>query len=301
MAHLPKLALIAGPTASGKSALALEWAERERGTIVNADASQVYRDLRVLSARPSTVDEARVPHRLFGHRDGARACSAADWAREAEAAIATTWAEGRLPILVGGTGLYLRTLLDGIAPVPAIDPALRAAVRALPAGVAHAALAREDPPLAARLHPHDASRVHRALEVIRSTGRSLLSWRGEQAGGLRDRVALSGRLIDLATSDLHARCDARSAAMIADGAVEEVEALLARQLDPALPVMRAIGVAPLAAYIHGMATLPAALDQLCRATRNYAKRQKTWFRRQIIFDSGAQATAAQEKVLSARE
>jgi tRNA dimethylallyltransferase len=149
----PPLALIAGPTASGKSALALALAEAAGGTVINADSAQVYRDLGIVSARPSAADEARVPHRLYGYRDGADSCSAADWAADAKAAIAEAHDEGRLPILVGGTGLYLRTLLEGIAPVPEIDPAVRKAVRALPVAEAHAALAREDPEAAARLRP----------------------------------------------------------------------------------------------------------------------------------------------------
>ena len=162
----PRVALIAGPTASGKSALALALAERRRGTVINADSAQVYADLRILSARPSPEEEARVPHRLFGTIDGADACSAARWAQEAKGAIAQAHAEGRLPILVGGTGLYLRTLIDGIAPVPEIAPAVRAEVRAMPVGEAHRALADADPEAAARLAPADTTRVARALEVM---------------------------------------------------------------------------------------------------------------------------------------
>ena len=187
---LPRLALIAGPTASGKSALAIELAERIGGVVVNADASQVYRDLRILSARPSPADEARVPHRLFGHVDGADSCSAARWAAEARAVIGEVHAAGQVPVLVGGTGLYLRTLLDGIAPVPAIDPAIREAVRALPVAQAHAALAVEDPAAAARLAPADTTRVARALEVVRSTGRPLAAWQAQREGGIGGAVDL---------------------------------------------------------------------------------------------------------------
>lgn len=172
----PKLALIAGPTASGKSALALALAEQHRGTVINADSAQVYRDLRVLSARPSEAEEVRAPHRLFGTIDGAQSCSAARWAADARAAIAEARDEDRLPILVGGTGLYLRTLIDGIAPVPAIDQAIRAEVRALPVAEAHAELARRDPAAAARLAPADTTRIARALEVVRSTDRPLAEW-----------------------------------------------------------------------------------------------------------------------------
>ncbi|HEY1145092.1 MAG TPA: tRNA (adenosine(37)-N6)-dimethylallyltransferase MiaA, partial [Allosphingosinicella sp.] len=172
----PRLALIAGPTASGKSALALALAERTGGVVVKADSAQVYRDLRIVSARPTPEDEARAPHRLYGYRDGAEPCSAADWAADAKAAIREIQAAGRLPILTGGTGLYIRTLLDGIAPIPPIDPAIRAEVRALTAAEGHAALVREDPHAAARIRPSDTSRIARALEVVRSTGRPLAGW-----------------------------------------------------------------------------------------------------------------------------
>ncbi|WP_404711277.1 tRNA (adenosine(37)-N6)-dimethylallyltransferase MiaA [Sphingomonas sp. MMS24-J13] len=277
---LPRLALIAGPTASGKSARALELAESVGGTIINADASQVYRDLRVLSARPSAEEEARVPHRLFGHRDGALACSAADWAEEARVEIARAHEAGRLPILVGGTGLYVRTLLDGIAPVPDIDPAVRAIVRAMPVADAYRALQDEDPPLADRLHPNDTTRVQRALEVVRATGRSLEDWRRATRGGIRASVSLLMETIDLPVAELYARCDARVDRMVEDGALDEVASLIARRLDPDLPVMRAIGVAQFGRYIAGKSTLEHAVAGVRQATRNYAKRQRTWLRHQ---------------------
>lgn len=278
---MPRLALIAGPTASGKSARALALAEQANGTIINADASQVYGDLRILSARPSAEEEARVPHRLFGHRDGARACSAAEWAEEAKAAIAEAQAAGRLPILVGGTGLYIRTLLEGIAPVPDIDPAIRGEVRALATAEAYAALAREDAAMAARLHPHDTSRIQRALEVIRSTGRSIADWRREPTGGIAHAHAVEIDVIDTPVAELYARCDARVDRMVEEGALEEVAALVARGLDPDLPVMRAIGVEPFAQTLAGTLPLAEAIAQVKRATRNYAKRQRTWLRHQL--------------------
>ena len=184
---LPPVALIAGPTASGKSALALALAERRDGVIVNADSAQLYRDLPILSAAPSPADRARAEHRLYGVRDGADPCSAAEWAELARAEIAAIHAAGRLPILVGGTGLYLRTLLDGIAPVPPIDPDIRAAVRA--AGVAenYAALTPLDPCAAARLNPGESTRIARALEVVRSSGRTLAEWQEERSGGIGGR------------------------------------------------------------------------------------------------------------------
>ena len=277
----PRIALIAGPTASGKSARALELAERAGGTIINADASQVYRDLHILSARPDAEEEARVSHLLFGHRDGALPYSAAQWADEAKQAIAEALEQGRLPILVGGTGLYLRTLLDGIAPVPEIDPVVRQTVRALSAADAYAALAQEDPVAAARLHPNDTSRLQRALEVVRSTGRPIHAWRESRIGGIGEAVRTDWNVIDLPVAELYARCDARVDARIGAGAVDEVAALVARKLDPDLPVMRAIGVRELAQYLDGALSLEQASTAIKQATRNYAKRQRTWLRHQL--------------------
>ncbi len=243
------------------------------------DASQVYRDLRVLSARPSEAEEAAAPHRLFGYLDGAESCSAARWAEDAKAAIAESAAEGRLPILVGGTGLYLRTLLDGIAPVPDIDPHIRAGIRALPVREAYAALTREDPTAAARLSPNDSTRVARALEVVRSTGRTLADWQKDKLGGIGDQIDLIPMILLPPRDWLYARCDARFVQMM-DAGLEEGAALLARGLDPDLPVMRAIGVPELADHLAGRLSRDAALAAAQMATRNYAKRQFTWFRNQ---------------------
>ncbi|WBO24629.1 tRNA (adenosine(37)-N6)-dimethylallyltransferase MiaA [Sphingomonas abietis] len=277
---LPPLALIAGPTASGKSALALALAERIGGTIVNADASQVYADLRILSARPSAAEEARAPHRLFGHVDAAIAHNAAAWASEAKAAIAEIHAAGGTPILVGGTGLYIRTLLDGIAPVPEIAPAVRAEVRALATADAYAALVREDRTAAERLRPSDTTRVARALEVIRSTGRPLAEWQQEKAGGIAAHVRLSPLLLVPDSLWLAARIDARFLAMLEQGGIAEADALLARGLDPMLPAMRAIGVPDIAAWRAGEGDRDAMVARAQAASRQYAKRQRTWFRHQ---------------------
>ena len=274
------MALIAGPTASGKSALAIEVARRSGGIVINADASQVYADLRLLSARPSEEEMCGVPHRLFGHIDGAEACTAARWAAEAKAEVDAAHEAGRLPVLVGGTGLYMRTLLDGIAPVPDIDPDIRAAVRALPVAVAHDALAREDPEAAARLAPADTTRVARALEVVRSTGVPLKQWQQRKEGGIGDRIALSPLILLPPRDWLAARCDARFAAMLEQGAIGEVEALLARGLDPAMPVMRAIGVPEIAAFLKGDSDIDTCIARGSLATRQYAKRQYTWFANQ---------------------
>lgn len=277
---MPPLALIAGPTASGKSALALALAEAANGVVINADSAQVYKDLRVVSARPSEADEARAPHRLYGYRDGARACSAVDWAADARAGIAAAHGAGRLPILVGGTGLYLRTLIEGIAPVPAIDPEVRAAVRALSVAEAHAALAREDPAAAARIRPGDTTRAARALEVVRSTGRPLAHWQEARAGGIGGTVALRPLILLPPRAWLHARCDSRFEKIFSDEGIEEVRLLVARRLPPSAPVMRAIGVREIAAFLAGALTRDQAIAAGQAATRRYAKRQYTWFRHQ---------------------
>lgn len=279
------MALIAGPTASGKSALAVMLAKSlsETGSgalVVNADASQVYADLRILSARPTDEEMAGIPHRLFGHIDAGDAHNAVRWADEARAIIAQAHEGGQVPILVGGTGLHMRTLLHGIAPVPEIDPDIREAVRALPVAAAHAALAAADPDAAARLNPADTTRVARALEVVRSTGRTLTDWQQAIAGGIAGQIALAPLILLPPRDWLRARCDDRLVQMFGHGAIEEVEALLARNLDPDLPAMRAIGVPQIASHLRGDMTRAEALDLTQAATRQYAKRQYTWFRNQ---------------------
>ena len=279
-AEKPPLALIAGPTASGKSALALALAEQADGTIINADSAQVYRDLRIVSARPGPGEEARVPHRLYGTRDGADACSAAEWAADARAEIATAHDARRLPILCGGTGLYLRTLIEGIAPVPEIDPGIRRAVRAMAPGEAHMALLAEDPEAAARLRPSDTTRTQRALEVVRATGRTLQAWQTEKVGGIGDAVSLNALILLPPRAWLHERCDERFDKIFSDEGIAEVRLLLERKLPALAPVMRAIGVPEIAALLHGDLTRAQALAAGKIATRQYAKRQYTWFRRQ---------------------
>jgi len=279
------VALIAGPTASGKSdlavGLALELAARgSRGVVVNADSAQVYRDLRVLSARPSEDEMRGIEHRLFGAWDGADPCSAADWAAAARREIENAHLVGAVPILVGGSGLYLRTLLDGIAPVPRIDPGVRERVRALSTAEAYAALLAEDPARAAALNPGDGARIARALEVVRSTGRRLAEWQAERAGGIGDAVDLFPVVLLPDREWLYARCEARFARMLESGAIDEVRALLARSLAPLSPVMRAIGVPEIAGLLRGEWSRAEALARGQQATRNYAKRQYTWFRRQ---------------------
>ena len=250
------------------------------GIVVNADASQVYADLALLSARPSDDEMDGVPHHLFGHVDAAEAHNAARWADEARAVIAAAHDAGEVPILVGGTGLYFRTLLDGIAPVPEIAPDIRAAVRALPVADAHAALTTADPAAAARLNPADTTRVARALEVVRSTGRTLADWQSATEGGIAGDVTLAPLILLPPRDWLRARCDQRLVQMFETGAIEETEALLARDLDPALPAMRAIGVPQIAGYLRGEIDRADALEAAQAATRQYAKRQFTWFRHQ---------------------
>ncbi|OYX40541.1 MULTISPECIES: tRNA (adenosine(37)-N6)-dimethylallyltransferase MiaA [unclassified Sphingomonas] len=281
----PRVALIAGPTASGKSALAMALAEATGGTVINADSAQVYADLRVLSARPSTLDEARVPHRLFGHVEATDIYSAARWAIEATNAIDEAHADGSLPILVGGTGLYLRTLLDGIAPVPDIDPSVRAAVRALSVVSAYEQLQALDPAAADRLAPADTTRIARALEVVRSTGRTLADWQRQLSGGIAHRITLVPLILLPDRDWLIDRCDARLAAMFDGGAEAEVAALRARtDIAPNAPIMRAIGVREIAGWLDGAVDRATALAQAQLATRRYAKRQYTWFRHQPPID-----------------
>jgi len=287
-----KVALIAGPTASGKSDLAVELAlaleqsgpstDSGRAVIINADSAQVYRDLAVLSARPSEEEMRGVEHRLFGAWDGAEACSAADWAAAAKREIENAHLAGSVPILVGGTGLYLRTLLEGIAPIPPIDPAVRETVRALPTPEAYAALQAEDPERAALLRAADSTRIARALEVVRSTGQSLAHWQQQRVGGIGGSVNLHPLLLLPDREWLYQRCDQRFAQMLERGAAEEVAALLARGLSPDLPVMRAIGVREIAGWLNSQWSKEEAVAQGAQATRRYAKRQYTWFRHQPL-------------------
>lgn len=255
--------------------------------MINADSAQVYADLRVLTARPSDEEEARCPHRLFGHVDGAALYSAARWAAEARAAIHEAHGEGRLPILVGGTGLYLLTLLDGIAPIPEIEPEIREEIRGMPVVEAHGHLSKLDPEAAARLHPSDTTRVARALEVVRSTGFPLSHWHSERQGGIGGEISLTATVLLPDRDWLTARTDARFAMMLDGGAADEVRELEARtDLSENAPVRRAIGVREIADWQAGLITREEAVARAQAATRQYAKRQYTWFRRQPPGDWG---------------
>jgi tRNA dimethylallyltransferase len=280
---MPPVLIVAGPTASGKSELALAIAEAFNGTIINADSMQVYRDLRVLTARPGPDAEARVPHRLYGVIDAAEACSAGRWRGLALAEIAAAHAAGRLPLLVGGTGLYLHALLHGLAPVPAIPDAVREEARALHAALGGEAfrvrLAALDAEAAARLAPGDTQRLVRAYEVAAATGRTLGDWQRAPSGegGIEARAVL----LLPPRAALYAACDVRFAAMMEAGAVEEVRALLARHLSPELPAMKAVGVREIAALVEGRATRAEAIAAAQQSTRRYAKRQMTWIRHRM--------------------
>ncbi len=274
------MALIAGPTASGKSAVALTLAEQSGGVIVNADSAQVYRDLPILSAAPSPEELARAEHRLYGVLDGSRPCSAADWAELARRELADVHSSGKLPILVGGTGLYLRTLLDGIAPVPPIQPEVRRDVRRAAAQENRARLAELDPEAAERLKPGDSARIGRALEVVLSTGKTLRDWQQRREGGIQPEVRLMPLVLLPPRDWLYRRCDERFERMMRQGAVQEVETLLGRRLQPDLPVMRAIGVREIAGLVRGEISREEAIAAAQQATRRYAKRQYTWFEHQ---------------------
>jgi tRNA dimethylallyltransferase len=280
----PRAVLIAGPTASGKSALALALAERFGGVVINADSMQVYRDLRVLSARPTVEEEARAPHRLYGHVDGRADYSVAHWLEEARATLGEAEREGQLPIFTGGTGLYFKALTQGLSPIPAIPAEVRERVRglALDAPDLHARLQAVDPETAARLRPSDTQRLMRALEVFEATGRPLARWQQEPAEPPVLAAESAVRLF-LATdrAALRARIADRFYAMMAQGALEEARALLARGLPPDRTLLKAHGMPWFARHLAGEIPLDAAVDGAILDTRHYAKRQDTWFRHQL--------------------
>jgi tRNA dimethylallyltransferase len=277
--------LIAGPTASGKSALALELAAKLGGVIINADSMQVYRDLRIITARPTPDEEKRVPHRLYGHVDAAENYSVGRWFGEAAAALADTFGQGRPAIMTGGTGLYFSTLTRGIAAVPPVPAEIRRVVRnrLTTEGVAalHQELSKRDPATAARLKPGDRARITRALEVVLATGRSLTQWHEDNMPARLDLAAAAKVFLMPNRDELGLRIDARFDAMMAAGALEEVRAFAARNLDPNLPAMKAHGVPWLIRHLKGEIAMAEAVAQAKRDTRRYTKRQTTWFRNQL--------------------
>ena len=295
--------LIAGPTASGKSALALRLAEacagRGGAAIINADSQQVYAELRILTARPSAADEARVPHHLYGHRTVAADYSVATWRREALTTIADVERSGQTPIVVGGTGLYFKTLLEGIAEIPDVPSDVRVAIRRRlkeeGSQTLHQELVNRDPETAVRLNPNDGQRIARALEVFDATGSSLSTWQRKAATGER-LIPVAKFVLTPDRSTLHQRIERRFVAMVESGAIEEATSLIARSLDPAHPAMKALGVPELLAHLGGELSLDVAIEQAQTATRRFAKRQMTWFRNQMTDWSRAEGTQQLESI-----
>jgi tRNA dimethylallyltransferase len=283
---LKRAVLIAGATASGKSARALEIARETDGVIINADAMQVYHELSILTARPSEAEEAAAPHWLYGHVPASESYSVARWLADATAALEAAWQEKRVPVVVGGTGLYFRALEEGLAPIPAIAPAIRERWRGELSSKGpiylHGVLEKLNQAEARRLKPGDGQRIVRALEVLETTGRSLEEWQDE-AQLIAPLAGVEARrvLVEVPRGELYARAERRLDLMVAAGALEEVKRLLALKLDPALPAMKAIGVPEFAAHIRGETTLAEALTAAKTATRHYIKRQLTWWRHQL--------------------
>lgn len=280
---LPEITLIAGPTASGKSRLALDMALETGGVIINADSQQLYADLDVLSARPPREDEERAPHRLYGVVDAAEAWSVGRWSEAALEEIARAKAKGRHAIVVGGTGLYFNALVRGLAEIPEVPIEVRDSVQAEYEKVGEAAfrtaLREVDPRSEAAIFPSDRQRLVRALSVYRASGKSLTEWK-QATVPLLSPGQWRGTIVEPEREALYANCDRRVDVMIRTGAVEEVRALMARQLDPGLPAMKAVGVREIAAWLSGDMDRNTAIAAMKQATRNYAKRQLTWFRNQ---------------------
>jgi tRNA dimethylallyltransferase len=293
-----KAVLIAGPTASGKSALALELAQKTGGVVINADSMQVYRDLRVITARPTPDEEARVPHRLYGHVDAAVNFSSGSWVADAAKVLEEVRAQNRLPIFAGGSGLYFKALTSGLSAVPPIPAEIRDGVRARlerdGVEALHAELAQRDPASAERLKPRDRSRIARALEVVEATSRSLIDWHRDGLPPLLPQASFRALFLAPDRDQLYARIDARFDAMLQAGALQEVAALASRKLDPLLPAMKAHGVPALIRHLAGEISLEQAAEIGRADTRHYAKRQFTWFRHQLPEFEWVKPEAARE-------
>lgn len=273
--------VLMGPTASGKSAMALAVAKRRPAVIINADAMQMVSALRVLTARPTVEEEAEAPHALYGVLPPQSPTSVAVWLSLVEPVIRRAWEEEALPVLVGGTGMYIRALQAGLAHVPDIPEEVRQRVRNMPRELLHPALQQKDPAMAAKLKPGDTQRLLRALEVVEATGVSLEDWQRRHTQPLFPGAQFSYFYAAMPRAEVYARIDRRFEAMMQQGALAEVQALLAMQLDPELPIMRAHGVPELAAYLRGELALAKAIEKGQQNTRNYAKRQMTWLRNQL--------------------
>lgn len=279
--------VIAGPTASGKSGLAASLAEHWNGVVINADSMQVYRELAIVTARPSSQAMAQLPHRLYGHISATDAYSVDQWRRQAVMAISNAWEHGQLPIVVGGTGLYMRALLDGLAPIPVIPDQVRSATRRkfdrLGNQAFHAALSELDPAMAARLEPGDSQRMVRAYEVASATGRSLAEWQAEPATGGLDACSLKVLLMPPRNA-IYEACDNRFDRMVEAGALAEVASFVALGVGEDRPAAKALGIPALRAHLAGELDLETAIEWAKRETRRYAKRQSTWFRHQFSAD-----------------
>jgi tRNA dimethylallyltransferase len=281
----PVLHLIAGPTASGKSALAMNIAKRERGTVINADAMQVYAGLPILTAQPEPEEKKEIPHELYEVFDPAERSSVGKWLALAEDAVKRAVESGRTPVLVGGTGLYFKALLEGLAEIPPVPESVREVARELYARLGSDAfrveLAKLDPESAAHLKPNDKQRLIRAFEVASHTGKPIAHWQSSSSSRTSAKnFTLRPRLLLPPREELYAACDRRFLAMMKRGAVDEVRTLLARKLDPDLPAMKILGVREIAAMLRGELSRETAIAKAQQATRNYAKRQMTWFRNQ---------------------
>lgn len=286
MGHEARALLIAGPTASGKSALAMAIAEEFGGVVINADSMQVYRELRILTARPTPEDEARVPHRLYGFRPAAEPYSVALWLEDVEREIESAEAQGLLPVIAGGTGLYFAALTEGLSDIPEIPPEIRDHWRNMAERHSgpelHAMLAERDPETAGRLRPSDRQRLVRALEVVEATGRGLSRWQEARRPPLLPESKAARIVLTVDRPELYRRCDERFDAMMEAGALKEAARIRALNLPPHLPAMRAVGLPPLITHLEGKVSLAEAVRQAKTDTRRYAKRQLTWIRRKMI-------------------
>ena len=297
--------IVAGPTASGKSGMAIALAEAFDGVVINADSMQVYEELRIVTARPSEADEARVPHRLYGCMSAAKKCSVGDWLGRAASAVRETLDAGRLPVVTGGTGMYLKSLVEGIAEIPAVPDDVRSRVNAeyddLGGRAFRGKLKAVDPETAARLEPGDRQRLIRAAEVHAATGRPLSAWLAAGNTPAIDGVRFVTMVIEPDRATLYQSIDRRFIEMVDGGALDEVKNFLALGLDPELPAMKAVGVRELGRHLAGASDLETAVDAAQQASRNYAKRQLTWFRNQIRKDlmiSTQYSESLNEKIFS---
>ena len=292
------IGVLMGPTGTGKSALALRVAQKRPTVIINADAMQMVADLHILSARPTDAEMQQAEHALYGVLDAAEPTSVARWMERVEPVIRAAWAEGKYPLLVGGTGMYVRALREGLADIPAVPEAIRAELRGWDAAALYAALCAESPESAVQFKPGDTQRLARALGVLRATGKPIQHWQAQPTAPIFPQAQWQMAYLSLPREALYARLDARFACMVQAGALEEVRALMARALPPDTPILRAHGVPELAAYLHGEMALADAVAKAQQNTRNYAKRQMTWLRHQAPDAAVLDAADVSDQALS---